>query len=97
MEIYEDPTTDDFRKHLAEVSKSELSRVTIFKGSRRRSDGNDRELTIEIWDDGPDNPFRWMVTAEDDEGHHAEGNPGSDLETTMATVHWHDLDGDDVY
>jgi hypothetical protein len=98
MAKYDDPTTDEFRQRLAEVSKAdELWRVTTFKGERRRPDEVTREVTIEVWDAGSGHPLRWMVTARDDEGHEAHGNPGSDLGATMAGVHWLDLDVDEVY
>jgi hypothetical protein len=99
MVEYGDPGTDIyFLKRLAEVSKAdEFWRVTTFKGERRRPDGQNVQFTVEVGDRGVGNPLRWTVTARDEAGHEAHGNPGSDLAATMHGVHWQDLDGDDIY
>jgi hypothetical protein len=71
----------------------EVYEVTTYKGFREPQGGGVQEVTVEVWDRGPDfGELRFSVKATDDEERLATGNPGSTLENAIMNVHWFDLD-----
>ena len=68
--------------------------VTTFKAYRRDKAGVEREVTVEVWDAGPDSPRRYSVVATDEKGRQAGGNSHISLQAAIAMVHWWDLDKD---
>ena len=76
---------------------SDLGEVRTFKGFRKHPSGATFEVTIEILDRGPaSGPIRWSVTAVDEEGRLATGNPDPDLGVALIGTHWFDLDRDEA-
>jgi hypothetical protein len=70
----------------------EILMVTHLKGYRSDPDGGTREIDIEIHDRGEGHKLRFYVVARDQDGCAATGNPFGDLDTTLSTVHWGELD-----
>ena len=72
----------------------EVYHCTTFKGYRERRDGVNQELTIEIFDAGPDvgsgNRYSCAVTAAN--GKKAIGNAAESIDVALSIVHWGDLD-----
>ncbi len=83
----------DLRKHLDRHGISEVTEVTLFRGQKSRHDGTSAEIQIEVHDGGPDaGESRWHVVATADDGRVATGNPAPDLETSLSTTRWSELD-----
>jgi hypothetical protein len=94
MTIDDDYISGEDQKRLCEASGADLWRITTFEGSMRRNDGTTKEVAVKIWDRGPEDTSRWMVTAEDEDGNTAAGNANEDLGTAIAFVHWADLNAE---
>lgn len=77
------------------VGLTEAYHVTTFKGYRKSGPqvGDIQEVTVEIWDAGPERrASRYMILAVSEGGKVASGNPVDSIETALALVHWADLD-----
>lgn len=64
--------------------------VATFEGTRQRTDRQDKHIVVEVGrEDG-----KWFVTATDEDGRVATGNPDSSLDVTLdlAALHWRKLD-----
>ena len=73
----------------------EISQVTYYKGYRRDGTGAVCEVTIEIWDAGPNvgpPDYRYSVRASADDGRTAGGSAAASLEQAFTAVRWADLD-----
>ncbi len=83
-------------KHLAAQAKCvELYEVTQLHGIRNDAQKRQVEVDFVVLDRGEGTgPGRFYVTAEDDFGRIASGNPAGTLREAVANVHWHDLDED---
>ncbi len=81
---------------LKEVSGCfELYHVTEYQGYRHREDGTVQQVTIKILDAGAEERFsQYHVHAEANDGRRATGNAADSIETTLAIVHWGDLNRD---
>ena len=79
-------------KTLAGVRMFEVYHVTSFKCYRRRKDDSVQEVTVEIWDAGPDHPRRYHCVAQAEDEKRASGNPDQSIEGVLATLNWWDLD-----
>lgn len=83
---------------IAELKKvagfSEVYHTTSFRCFRHAKDGGVQEVTVEIYDAGPDvdEDLRYSCAAHSDDGKVASGNPGATIGVALATVHWWDLD-----
>jgi hypothetical protein len=68
--------------------------VASLKCYRRTASGQEQEVTVQIYDAGPDvNPsLRYSVMATSDDGKSATGNPDSTIEMALAHCHWNELD-----
>lgn len=63
--------------------------VRTFEVWRRNKNGDIRQVRIEL-QLGADG--KYSVSAEDEEGRTATGNPWPDPHVALTLVHWHDLD-----
>lgn len=73
----------------------EVSQVTYYKGYRKDRTGAVYEVTVEVWDAGPDvepREHRFSIRASDDDGRTADGCSAASLEQALTTVRWADLD-----
>ena len=73
----------------------EVSQVTYYKGYREDWSGGVYEVTVEVWDAGPDvepPEYRYSVQAADDAGRTAGGSPAASLEQALMAVRWAELD-----
>ena len=88
--------TDDTIDLLKRASKcSELAQLTTFRGYRTDERGGEREVTIRLYDAGPDPAvahIRYAVVAEDEEGRLATGNEAPTIDQAINDVHWDALD-----
>jgi len=68
--------------------------VATYKGTRRRTDGQDKHITVEI---GREDDL-WFVQATDEDNRTAVGNPQHSLDHAieMVKLHWRRLDDDYV-
>lgn len=73
---------------------SELYHVTTYQGVRPRADGYEEEVTIKIYDAGPNNQpvGQYFIEVEAESGKTARCNITDGLDAAIATVHWADLD-----
>lgn len=73
---------------------SEVARVHTFRGYRDQSDGSGtKELTITVEEGIRDGRPEWTVTAVDEDGRTATGNPEKTHDVCLSVVHWNKLDG----
>jgi hypothetical protein len=72
----------------------EVYHKTSFQCFRTAKDGSVQDVTVEIWDGGPDiDPnLRYTCIAKTTDGRSATGNPDYSIEAVLSTVHWGDLD-----
>ena len=70
----------------------EIYQVSTFRMYRKPKGGGVQELTVEVWDAGPQEPSRYHVIATTEDGREASGNAGSTIQEAIAFVHWGDLD-----
>ncbi len=74
----------------------EIAHVTTFRCYREVGGAGMKEVTVEIYDHGPEAGFsRYHCIATTEDGKTAMGNPGGSLEEVIAMVHWGDLDRTD--
>ena len=67
--------------------------VTTFRAFRpEKGGGGQREVVIEIADDGPASPHRYRVVAFDEYGRKAAGGPADSVDGALARTRWSDLD-----
>jgi hypothetical protein len=72
----------------------EAGRMTTFRAWRREKDGGgEHEVTVQVYDAGPDHKNRYRVVAFDAFGRRAAGNGHASLDMALSFVHWWDLDG----
>jgi hypothetical protein len=74
---------------------SEVYEVKTFTGYRQDKQGRLCDVTIRVCDAGSGARYRFSVTATDEHGRVATGNPESSLELAIASVHWAELDRDE--
>ena len=86
--------TSDVIKVLNEAAGGdpETWRVETFTMHRESSKHGYQDVTVEIMDRGPDISPRYRVSAETSKGQRCTGNSGDDLNATIRTVHWYQLD-----
>jgi hypothetical protein len=74
----------------------EVHHKTSFQCFRRAKDGSDQDVTVEIWDAGPDvNPnLRYTCVAKAVDGRSATGNPDFSIDAVLTHVHWSELDAE---
>jgi hypothetical protein len=84
---------DEMLRKLTEVGGfAELYRITTFKGYRTNKRGQTYEVTVELYDRGPDHQYRYHIVATDEFGHMATGNPDATINDAIAFTHWENLD-----
>jgi hypothetical protein len=69
--------------------------VSEFKCYRNATKGGVQELTVRVYDAGPDpskEHMRYRVVAIDYDGKDATGKPAATVQSALAQVHWWDLD-----
>ena len=88
------PDEDQTLSHLMKAARaSEAYRVHTFRLTReRRPAGETRTVIVTVLDAGPADPARWHVSAVDDQGLAAHGNPAPQLEVAISLLHWYELD-----
>lgn len=72
----------------------DVAEVTTFHCHRKRKDGSDATVIVQIFDRGrsAQGVPRYYATATDKEtGKAASGNSGDSVRTVLATLHWSDL------
>jgi len=71
----------------------EVYHRTSFQCYRNAKSGAVQEVTVEIFDAGPDHsPNRYHVVATAADGKAASGNPGDSVNVALAFVHWWEFD-----
>jgi len=85
---------EEIMKRLKEVGGFfEVSYKTTFVGYRRNKDGREQEVLVDIFDHGAGTgDSRYFCVATSEDGEVVTGNPSSNLELTLSTVHWYNLD-----
>jgi hypothetical protein len=71
---------------------SELYEVRAFVGTRTDAQGEEREVSVQMLDAGPDAEERFIVIAEDEAGRIAEGDLAKTIDEAITNTHWHELD-----
>lgn len=66
--------------------------VARFKLHRKTKEGKTQQVTVEIFDAGPDSLGRYCCVATADDGRKATCNPDTSIEYVLMQMHWHDLD-----
>jgi hypothetical protein len=69
--------------------------VTRFKCYREATDGRTLEVTVEIYDSGPDmeeQTRRYYCVARSKDGKATSGNSADSVTKVLAAVHWWELD-----
>jgi len=69
--------------------------VTMFKCFRETADGRSQEVTVEIYDSGPEvleQTRRYYCLARGEDGKATSANSADKVSTVLATLHWEDLD-----
>ena len=69
----------------------EMYQACTFKMYRKTKGGGVQELTVEVWDAGPQELSRYHVIATAKDGRAASGNAGSTIQEAIAFVHWGDI------
>lgn len=84
--------SDGIRAELDELTGGEAWEVRHrYEVLRRRQDGQHQDVEVLI---SYRSDVGWLVTATDTKrGLSATGNPDHDLQATLHTVHWHELEG----
>lgn len=69
--------------------------VTMFMCFRETADGGSQEVTVEIYDSGPDvleQTRRYYCVARGEDGKATSANSADSVAKVLATLHWEDLD-----
>jgi hypothetical protein len=95
---------DEFLDENGQISKTmrslgkvfETYHVTRFQGYRKAANGEDRKVSIEILDAGPNQPTtRYTAIVTDLENRrYATGNGAGSVDQALMIIHWADLDRD---
>ena len=69
--------------------------VTMFKCFRETADGRSLEVSVEIYDSGPEvleQTRRYYCVARGEDGKATSANSADSVTKVLATLHWEDLD-----
>jgi len=85
---------DTVAKELKARGFHSFGQVTTFKGYRPDASGEQRRVTVEVWETLNDDMPRYWIEARDEDGREATGNGNDSLALALQTLHWQDLDRD---